>query len=219
MFRACLMARVSGAGAWCKHRSAAAAQSCRARPQIPAAALRRGKESRRSSRCRTCTPSCGGRTCRVRRDRRRAGLHRAGQSSDRSRSPRGPDEACGVGAASAVAGAFAWVSSDIVFPLCSLCSGTPENLFEGSGFRDQGSEKRLRSCDPAVLVPYPCPYSLLLRAGLHRLCRLGRASAAGAATAGSRCAAQAQARCHLAAHAASRPSPWPGASLPRPCAR
>ena len=47
-----------------------AAQSCRARRQIVAADAHPDTGLRRSFPYRTCKPSCGGKTCRVRRDRR-----------------------------------------------------------------------------------------------------------------------------------------------------
>ena len=70
MLRDCLMA--SERRRWCLVQTPEddAEQSCRARRRSPEAGGHRGRRWRRSSRCRTCRPFCGGRTC-VRRGRRR----------------------------------------------------------------------------------------------------------------------------------------------------
>ncbi len=94
----------------------------------PAAAARRGRGWRRSSRYRTCRPSCDGKTCRARQVRRRGVRLDADHrrpipspvrtlSSSRTRS----GLCLSWGAADAPAsGALPEVSSAIVYPHCSL---------------------------------------------------------------------------------------------------
>ena len=110
-----------GVDAWCKRRSAAVARSCPAPPQSLATAGHRGMGSRQSFRYRTCTPSCGGRTCHgrrahpevVRRERRRAG-RRYGAGLNPSHGL-GPELDSWGAADTPVSGALPVVSSDMCF--------------------------------------------------------------------------------------------------------
>jgi len=123
--RACLMARVRRR--WCVVQTPVSRRGTIFPRSATKPCSRRTSRrvSRQSSRCRTCRPSCGGKTFRGRGPRmpgtrpRRMAVRRSGWTEPEPEPEPGPDsdpDECG---AAPVSGAFPGVSSGMMFPLYS----------------------------------------------------------------------------------------------------
>ena len=228
MFRACFMARVRRRWWVVQTPVAAAARSCRARPQTLAATAHRGRGSHRSSRCKTCRPSCGGRTFPGRQVHRTKAARRVHQTkAARRNGEQGQNSDSGS-------------NSDLnpsqmrlevlqMRPRRASFHGSLQTccfliVFFGPGGRnaeprDIGSG---RSRSPSEKGPAEAVHDNLAvrrRPAPARLPQLASPRLRGSLRLPALALPEPHARRSPSAARRAGPSPWPGASLPRRCAR